>query len=559
MRTRIILSVIAVAGLATFTPAAKAQGVKILNGPELVNDRDNKMNRLIDGDENSFYCYRVRSRGKGTSFFVEKYDKKTLKSVFSKEIDYGEAKVKMEDVLYARNNIYVFSRFYDKEGDKMTFNYQTVSAAGVVQNSKKEIVTVNSDHYEFVDFDISMNPARTKFLIKSCHKPGKDAKYMTDFILVNADGMKIEWTKTVEGRLRSSGEMGFGGSFFGAFATLWRDDVSFLGSKLDDEDNLFYGYLDNAKNSTEKERRYILKMGVFKAAESTPKIVELPFDDSYFIKDIGFYKSKPEEIVVGGFLKDVIERRGRDLVKVGIFSFTIDLASMTVKSHPVKMFDDKILAALESNPKRSRYFKYKLDYIFPVGDDVFFVGEQFREQYVSNNSMGGMAGMGGMGSSSAHWEYEYMDVIVAKLNEKGEFEWISNAPLRNYFEIGWAHIFKQYFAVATDKNIYIFNNDHPKNIERYEKADFEPKDLKNMTTIHGSMFVYSAISTASGAVKHKVIQENETYCFAPIQERNPQFVPPQEAEIFVSGSNNEVYVYTEDRGKDRFSKLTIVE
>ena len=62
--------------------------VQLNNGPELDNDRDNKMNRMLGGDDNSFYCYRIRSKGKGTSFYVEKYNKKTLKADFSKEINF---------------------------------------------------------------------------------------------------------------------------------------------------------------------------------------------------------------------------------------------------------------------------------------------------------------------------------------------------------------------------------------------------------------------------------------------------------------------------------------
>ena len=91
--------------------------------------------------------------------------------------------------------------------------------------------------------------------------------------------------------------------------------------------------------------------------------------------------------------------------------------------------------------------------------------------------------------NSGNWHYEYMDVIVAKLNAKGEFEWIKNSPLRNEMVLGQvAHVFKQYIAVATSKNLYILNDDHPKNIERYAKADFEPKDLKSVKGIHGSNF-----------------------------------------------------------------------
>jgi transcription antitermination factor NusA-like protein len=76
--------------------------VQMTDGPALENDKDNKMNRMLGGDENSYYCYRIRSKGKGTSFFVEKYDKKTLKPLFSKEVNLDEeGQTKIEDVEYA--------------------------------------------------------------------------------------------------------------------------------------------------------------------------------------------------------------------------------------------------------------------------------------------------------------------------------------------------------------------------------------------------------------------------------------------------------------------------
>jgi hypothetical protein len=53
-----------------------------------------------------------------------------------------------------------------------------------------------------------------------------------------------------------------------------------------------------------------------------------------------------------------------------------------------------------------------------------------------------------------------------------------------------------------------------------------------------------------------VVFENEDYCFAPIQERDPNFIPPSECEIFVPGKKNEIYIYTEDKGKDQFAKLS---
>src|ERR1041385_2002504 len=103
---------------------------QVTNGPALENDRDNKMNRMLGGDDNSFYAYRIRSKGKGTSFFIEKYDKKTLKPVFSKEVNLDEeGQTKIEDVEYAQGNVFIFRRQYDKKADKMTLFFQTVSSS----------------------------------------------------------------------------------------------------------------------------------------------------------------------------------------------------------------------------------------------------------------------------------------------------------------------------------------------------------------------------------------------------------------------------------------------
>ena len=148
-----------------------------------------------------------------------------------------------------------------------------------------------------------------------------------------------------------------------------------------------------------------------------------------------------------------------------------------------------------------------------------------------------------------------MDIIVAKLNAKGDFEWISNAPLRNVMRMPYAHVFKQYIAVTNGSNIFVFRNDHPKNMRLYEERSFDPRDLKSVSGIHGSNFIVSTISTTNGEVKNDLVFENEKYCFAPIQERNPQFVPPSSCEIFVPSGNNEIVLYTEDRGRDRFVKI----
>ena len=126
--------------------------VKVSEGPPLNNDENNKMNRMIEGEDGFFYAYRIRTKGKGTSYLIEKFDKAKLSTVFSKEVEIPTEKTKIVDVIFAANKVYVFYRTYDKDKDIMTLYYKTVSSDGTVSSSPSEFVSRSTDHYEFIDF-----------------------------------------------------------------------------------------------------------------------------------------------------------------------------------------------------------------------------------------------------------------------------------------------------------------------------------------------------------------------------------------------------------------------
>lgn len=135
---------------------------------------------------------------------------------------------------------------------------------------------------------------------------------------------------------------------------------------------------NQGKRRRRKRKRYTLNLGSFSAGSTTPMSAILGFDEDYYVSDIEFSQTKENEVVIGGFLKDVIERKGRDLVQVGIFSFRVNKSDLKINNKAIKIFDDKILKALESTPAKSKRYKYKLDYIFSVGSDVYYVGEQYE-------------------------------------------------------------------------------------------------------------------------------------------------------------------------------------
>lgn len=544
-------------------------------GPELNNDRDARMNRVIDADDDSFFAYRIRSKGKGTSFIVEKFDKKSLSILFSKEINIeDENKTSIEDVEYSNGNVFIFRRQYDRQSDEMSLFYQTLSSSGDLSDNLKEVVKINSDRAGYVNFDIFPNSSKTKLLIKASYKPDKKSMYKTDLILFDAVNQKLVWTKTVNDKLFYSSE-GENIQNFSPYYSSMRElqDIGFIGLTLDESDNVYFVYSAVNDKSTKDQFKYNLKVGILNSNQNEATYIDLPLDKDYFVSDVEFSKIGGNKLFLCGFYKDQVERPGRDLTNVGLFSYSIDLNTNTIVAKTNKVFDDKILYQLEVSPKKVHKFKYKIDYVFSDSENnTYVVGEQYKEELIvtyRNKQMGGGFGATGMLNygyvtpgmrtiANVDWEYEYMDVIVSKINSKGEFEWVKNLPLRQKVLLrSYSHVFKQYFSIYNNGKIYMFCDDHPKNIERYEKADYEPKDLKSIMGIHGSNFVANVLDLKTLNVTRTVIMKNEDYCFAPIQERNKSFLPPSDTEIFIPGKNGEIYIYTEDAGKGRFGKIII--
>lgn len=480
-----------------------------------------------------------------------------MTTIFSKEVAIPEDKTKVLDVRFAGGKVYILYRTYDKDKSIMSLNYKTVSPAGVVSVAGTELLSRQTDHYEFIDFNITDNQSKSKLAIKVTHKPNKTTAYTTDFVLFDAAAQKIVWTKTINKYLKKSNPW-FTWSFVATETT------GFLGFMLDDNDDIYYAYNDKLKKGDKKDQRYNAAVEILKSASQTPLSVKLDMNPEYLIYDVQFSVNKQKNILIAGFFKDVVERTGRDLVDVGVFNYKINSSTGAIEGKAVKIFDKKILTALESNPKKAREMIYKVDYILSAGDDFYLVGEQYKVNVVSKSSGGGFSAVSNIIALSSganpfyvgkSFMYEYMDVIIAKINVKGEFEWISNSPLRNGTTTSDnPHVFKQYIAFASSKGIFLFYNEHPKNVERLAKADYEPQDLKTQYYIHGSNLVFSKI-TPDGKVQHAVAYKNETYCFAPIQERDIKFLPPEDAEIFVAGKGDEIIIYTEDKGKGRFNTL----
>jgi hypothetical protein len=160
-------------------------------------------------------------------------------------------------------------------------------------------------------------------------------------------------------------------------------------------------------------------------------------------------------------------------------------------------------------------------------------------------------------SSTSYWMYDYRDILITKLNSSNEIEWIKSIPFRYAMRMSNQHLFMHYFSYSTDEKLYLFYNEHQKNYRADNYATYDPSNFRYYGSIHGSNFIGTSLDLKTGALMQELVFNNDDYCFAPIQENNLEFVPADNTQVFVSDGKNSIIIYTEDRKRERFSRLKL--
>lgn len=562
MKNRIMITALAVLLFSILPIIINAQ-IEVIEGPEVNNATNTFVNRIIQGDSNNFFTYRLKTKGKGLSCFVEKYEKESMKFLFSKEIKMEQNQyINIENVQYAAGNIFIFISIYDNDKDIMTLSYRTISSLGEVSAENIELMNIKSDDNELIDFDIFQTPDNLKSLVKVSHCATEKDDYNTDFILYDSKNMKQLFSKRVSKNL--SGKMykrTTASSKVPAKSPLFYELI------MDNDENIYYSYLDKIG---EGDKQYELFLDVLFSKENTPHRVQLDFDKKYQIEDIKLIKNEKKEIVLGGFLKDHENHTGFDLLRAGLACFTVTLENLSVKSSEMLLFDDNILISLDVSARTSQFHHYKMDYIYQIEGNTFFVGEQYVRCLMSSGPANTVSYTGNADSpvaTDSDPAYQYKDVFIAKFNTNYKWDWVKNIPLRIEFKQKDPHYSSQYIAYATNKNIYILNNDSKGNIKLFEKPKLDVRALRYSTKARGSNFVCREISLNDGSIKHKLVFKNENYCFdptpsfsdftgpfPPYSERK-YYYPSSDTHVFVTGAKNEIYIKTENSLKSRFLKL----
>ncbi|OFX18925.1 MAG: hypothetical protein A2033_12325 [Bacteroidetes bacterium GWA2_31_9] len=510
---------------------------KVNNGPEFLNENNSKIIKIINGDENSFYTFRLENFKNIESFYIDKFDKLSQQRVFTVNFPNQIDTSKIVNIKYSQKKVYIFTRLYNKEKATMQLNYQTISEDGIFSDSLIEIVKITTDHYEFIDFEVIANPKNDVFLVKVCYKESFKNPYKTIFIAIDSNNMTQLWDKIVAENLRIYDRYIGKVLLSNVGLNLDFDSHGFVGYYFDDNNNIYYAYVTETASLIDKSKQFKLNIAYISDTSASPKLIEFSFEDDYKVKDIKFIKTTDNKLAFGGFLKIVHQRTGRDIIDSGIFSFIVDLNTFSLVSKDVKLFDDSILNVLESSKSLNRRNRYKIDNIFYVNSETFIVGEQFYE------------------FNSEEWSYDYMDVIIAKFDKNGKFDWLRNIPLRNRISMSYPCIFNLYFSTYSKNNIYIFNNESSLNFDIMKKSNYKPSKFKTLFNVINSNFICTSVSTVDGSTDKELIfknTENGFFSFidSDIVYRN-LFLPFK----YLVDDKHKIFFYTKSKHNGRFNQL----
>lgn len=551
----------------------------ITHGPEIENKEDRLLTKILDGDSTCFFTYRLNIVDGVRYLKIEKYDKATMNVLYSENI--ADNEVDLNNIFSVGNKLYFFYHYFS--GSASVLYFKEVSADGKLMPDKGLVAETSTDDIELKEVEIIQNEEKTKFGVRASYINKRTGKFQIDFMVINAISFLKESTKTIK-----EGDLGYNYTEKENFDKCYKR-TKFWGLCMDKNNTIYYGFNYIDRNPQTKVKLNNYKIIVCPTNEEKPGIVEIGFEMSYKVQDISITPNNNNEVVFAGFFQEAIKKSGPDEMQHGVFGYTINAKTRKITANVSTDFDEHLMKAMNSCMDKAKEARYKVDYSFLRGGNVFIVGEMYG--IAQDYTVVPVAGpSGGQVATTRKTTQHYRDVVIAKYNVAGRFEWIKSLPLKtnvyntvgdNLFysglglppfagikNIGQDEI-KEYVAFATDDKIYILNNEQKDNLKIIANPKYKPGDLRYSTDIPGTNFVYSSISIDDGKMAHNLIFQNKPFCFAasPYTLYSEQqifldtyhhikvFNYPIEFEMPFLYNKDGVFVYTHQKGKDRFSKV----
>jgi hypothetical protein len=485
-----------------------SQNISINKGQEFVPEKNATFDYYIGNDASGVYIRRTRTKGKGTSYLVQKLNPINMSVVYSKDLEIDiENNETMFGSFLKGSKIMVFTELYNKSEQVKYLILREFSATdGNKIGEKHKIAGLNSDPWGVNgrNFHVSFSPDNSKMAITSEFQwPKKTPEVKTD--LYETATLK----KTESKPLLDS----YGNS-----------TISSSGYKIGNDGTFFYlfYYMINFEE----------EVGGFAFASIQPNaiktiVTELPFNNIE-IKN-GNIEFIGDKIVFSGMFKDIVTKKQRKegkIKNVGFYSFFINPKTNEIINKGFDYFTPEVAAKMtykdglvEESPA-SKF--YSFENIFTLNNNVYLI-----ESHSYTISSGNGA------SFSVEREF-----IVSKFNKTGKLEWMRIIPK---FTGGRLNDFN--FMVKNNQ-VYLFYAEHPKNLEKGSVTDYNPKKYASIRNYNGSVLVCTTFDEF-GNINRKELFRNEGWCYDPVSTN------------ILLDKDNGLLLRMINKDKERYDKLII--
>jgi hypothetical protein len=483
-----------------------AQDVNITNGQEFTPENNAKFNYYVGNDPTGVYIRRTRTKGKGTSYFIQKLSPNNMNVLYSKDLDIDIDHETMFGSFLKGAKVMVFTEKYDKDEQvKYLILREFDAASGSKIGDNRKIAALKSDPWgvDGRNFYVSYSPDDTKMAIVSEFKwPKKTPEVQVD--VYETASLKKVGTKPL---LDSYGNSTISSSNY----KISNDGTFFY---------LFYYMIDFEE-----------EIGGFAFASIQPDasktvVTELPFD-KLEIKN-GTFQFVGNKLVFSGLFKDIVTKKQRKegkIKNVGVYSFFIDPKTNQITNKGYDYFTTEVAAKLtykdgliEESPANKFY---SFENIFTFNDNVYLI-ESHSYTISSNNA-----------SNSIEREF-----IVSKFNKAGKLEWMRVIPKFT------ANNLNEFNFIVKNNKVYLFYAEHPKNLEKGSVTDYNPKKYACIRTFNGSMLVCTTFDE-QGNLSRKDLFRSEGWCYDPVSTN------------ILMDKDNGLLIRMINKDKERYDKITV--
>lgn len=441
-----------------------AQTVTTSSVSRLVN-REEVKNIIGSNDSLVYVLKRHNPTFSASKFEIDVYDRQLNKvSNIPIELPFSEdnANINIKEIFVQNNTPYVYYEADDRAARKLT--------ALVYNYSKSASTILGSLSYDKTNrqpvFKVSSDSTGILFVGQPPYEKTSNETYEISRF---SNDLTLLWKEKLELPYASQ-------NFILEKIKLYNDNVFILGNT-------------NFEKSFNNPEKFIL----IRYDNSTKMIKEFELSlTGKWITSATFEVAPNNKLYVGGFYSN-----DKSFSIAGTFFLSIDLISNQISEKSIKPFGEQFLS--EFLPPRkvkkggelsSFYFDH---FIVKPNGGAIFVAEQYFKSISTYNDISS----GFMNYSTI---YYYNDIIVVSVDEEGQIEWNKKIAKKQYSVNDFGY-FLSYALTYFDNNLYVYFNDHPRNISLPNRE----QNLRYMNYPQRAMVVQAKIN-ASGDLSYSEVK-----------------------------------------------------